>query len=158
MNEILIGLVFFDPEVSICTKFAMVAAFERQGNTTPQCRVQVAEQSPLSKELSDFVSSNTQQLFVALNVYQDFLMHHPSEWEHDMNYLKAKNKVSQLKVVNDTAERGIAVIQSFNAIITSQDEQQQYLLQVAEQHGKQYPDAKKSTIMEQLKRKCFHNK
>ncbi|KAK0064992.1 hypothetical protein Bpfe_005550 [Biomphalaria pfeifferi] len=46
------------------------------------------------------------------------------------------------KVVQGTAERGIALATDFNK---SEDEKQ-YLYQVVESHRKQYPDAKKATL------------
>jgi len=36
--------------------------------------------------------------------------------------------VQQLKVVNDAAERGVYFIQNVNSVMTSQEEQSQYLL------------------------------
>jgi len=48
--------------------------------------------------------------------------------------------------VNDAAERGIVLIQSFNGILTNQEEQKQNLLQVVEHHRQQYPNPNKSTM------------
>jgi len=39
--------------------------------------------------------------------------------------------VRSLKVVNDAAERGVAMIQAFNGV-TNQEEQKQFILQVVE--------------------------
>lgn len=47
-------------------------------------------------------------------------------------------RVQNLKVVNDAAARGISFIQTFNAILTNQEEQKQYLLQVVKQHRPSY--------------------
>jgi len=52
--------------------------------------------------------------------------------------------------VNDVAERGVALIQEFNNIITTDEEQKQMLLQVVETHRKKFPDAKKSTMSKGL--------
>ena len=52
-----------------------------------------------------------------------------------------------IKVVNDAAERGVALIQLFNAAITPQEEQKQFLLQVVEQHRQEFPDSKMAILV-----------
>src|SRR6218665_1131953 len=61
--------------------------------------------------------------------------------------LKAKKMLRGLKVVNDAVEHGVALIQSFNSVITNQEEQKQYLLQVVEKHRLFFPNANKSTLL-----------
>jgi len=80
-----------------------------------------------------------------LDIQQDFLNHHPSTWGSNKNFVDGLKRVQNLKVVNDAAERGIALIQSFNGILTNQEEQKQYLLHVVEQHQQKYPNPNKST-------------
>jgi len=150
LNEILIGLAFFDAEVSIDMKLSMVAGLEREGSAMPPKRVRFDERTLLDKQLPDFASTNTNQLFSALNISQEFLKSHPSEWENDQTYVESQATVAQLKVVNDAAERGIALIEAFNSAITTQEEQKQYLLQVVEKHRKDYPNANKSTLLHEL--------
>jgi len=52
-----------------------------------------------------------------------------------------------LKVVNDHAERGVALVQRYNKILTKTKEQFQFLLQVVSQHQKKFPDSRKSPIV-----------
>lgn len=49
-----------------------------------------------------------------------------------------------IATVNDFAERGVALIQEYNQILTKDEQQCQYLLQVVEWHRCQFPDAKKT--------------
>ena len=49
-----------------------------------------------------------------------------------------KIKLKQLKVVNDTAERGVALMSKFNKLITNDEEQKQYLLRVISAHRQKY--------------------
>lgn len=51
-----------------------------------------------------------------------------------------------MKVVNDHAERGVALIQEYNGYLTHSEEQLQFLLHVVEDHRRIYPDCKKSTL------------
>ena len=60
---------------------------------------------------SDFISRNTRKFFVALGlgVNQDFLEEDPNTWDTNDGYIQAQKKARQLKVVNDVAERGVAL-------------------------------------------------
>ena len=52
-----------------------------------------------------------------------------------------------MKVVNDTAERGIALMQQYNSSLTKNEEQKQFLLRLVERHRKTFPSSAKSTLM-----------
>ena len=54
--------------------------------------------------------------------------------------------VKNMKVVNDLAEQGVALMAEFNKLFTCDEEQLQYSLLVVVQHRKDYPDSKKSTV------------
>jgi len=64
----------------------------------------------------------------------DFLLLHPSNWEEDEGLMAARRKLQQLKVVNDAAKRGVVLIQSFNAVLTNQEDQKQDLIQLVEKY------------------------
>ena len=61
--------------------------------------------------------------------------------------LHAERIVKSLKVVNDMAERGVKLIQDYNTILTKDEEQKQFLLQVIQEHRRMYPDSKKTTVL-----------
>ncbi|GBP51846.1 hypothetical protein EVAR_88551_1 [Eumeta japonica] len=52
----------------------------------------------------------------------------PRLWEEDEDYKASREIVRSMRVVNDIAERGVALIEEFNKIITSDEEQKQFLL------------------------------
>ena len=54
------------------------------------------------------------------------------------------------KVVNDTAERGVKLIQDFNSYLTKDEEQRQFLLQVVSECRKIFPDYSKATLSKPL--------
>ena len=60
---------------------------------------------------------------MSLGINQDFLQEHPSIWDTNDEYVRAQIIVRQWKVVNDAAERGVALCQSFNGVLTNQEEQ-----------------------------------
>lgn len=144
LSEILVGFAFFDNDVSSEMKLAMVAALDKKTTDHPR-RIAFCPTLQQNK-LSDFVSQHTRKLFTALNIPQDFLTTNPDTWATDNNYIVGQKKVASLKVVNDAAERGVALIQAFNGVLTNQEEQKQFLLQVVEKHRRDFPNANKSTL------------
>jgi len=54
----------------------------------------------------------------------------------------AKDIVPDLRLVNDTVERGVALMQEFNAFLKN-EEQTQFAIQVIKEHRKRYLDSKK---------------
>lgn len=88
--------------------------------------------------------------FQTLNISQTFLHEDPITWETNSDFLAGKKVVRGLKVVNDTAERGIALIQSFNNSITADEEQKQFLLQVVEENRRDLPNLSKGALLEHL--------
>ena len=81
---------------------------------------------------------------------QDFLAKDPAEWNDDPSYQELKTAASTIKVVNDTAERAIALMQQYNSMnssLTKNEEQKQYLLRLAERHRKQYLTCGKSALL-----------
>lgn len=72
-------------------------------------------------------------------------------WLQDSDYGAALKIVKGLNVVNDTVERGVALIQEFNDHLTRNEKQKQFLLHVVSQHQKLCPDSKKSTVISALK-------
>ena len=155
LSETMIGLALFDDEVPNDMKIAIVSALEQQGSDVPIWCLDAKEvrknlKAFVDKDLNDFVTLNTKQLFIALDIPLNFLHLHPSRWDTNGEYMYGRCKINSLKVVNDAAERGVALVQSFNALITNQEEQKQYLLQVVEQHRKEFPNANKATIIQGL--------
>ena len=67
-------------------------------------------------------------------------------WESDNGYIVGQRKVRSLKIFNDAAERGVALIQEVNGVLTIHEEQKQFLLQVIEKHRHDFPNPNKSTL------------
>jgi len=52
-----------------------------------------------------------------------------------------------MKVVNNCAEQGIALVKEYNSSLREDKEQKQFLLRHVDLHGKQFPVATKATMM-----------
>jgi hypothetical protein len=147
INEVLVGLAFFDSEVNSDTKVDMVTALQRNTSDDPPQRIAFEENRTAGYELPYFVSVNTRKLFVSLGINQTFLDEDPATWNTNDDYFQAQAATQKLKVVNDAAERGIALCQTFNAVLTKHEDQKQFLLQVVEKHRLEFPNANKSTVV-----------
>ena len=54
--------------------------------------------------------------------------------------------LEKLTVVNDTAEREVALAEDFNLLLTKDEDQRQYLLQAVKFHMKLYPTCQKEKL------------
>lgn len=154
LNEKLVGLAFFDEALNVNEKKEMIKSLENK-----ECSQNIAKcfnrQSNISnKKLSDFVSENTKILFQLLKLDDTFLKVDPSNWSNNSIYNDNKKKISHLKVVNDIAERGVALASSYN-MLTKDESQQQNVYQVVENHRKIFPNADKATITHGLNKGKF---
>lgn len=61
----------------------------------------------------------------------------PEEWKRDKKYLAAQRMLRTLNVVNDHAERGVKLMSDFNNLITNDEIQKQYALQVVAKFRKE---------------------
>ena len=77
----------------------------------------------------------------------DFLKNDVENWDNDENYKRNKAIVYSMRVVNDIAERGVALMEEYNKLHTTDEEQKQYLLLLVKDHRKKFPDTKKSTLL-----------
>jgi hypothetical protein len=96
--------------------------------------------------LSSLVTADSSKLFSKLQLSKDFMNADPAAWQEDASYRAGQKRLLQLKVVNDVAERAVALAQHFNGKV-KRENQMQYLLQCVEAHRKLYPDSKKSTLV-----------
>lgn len=150
LSEVIVGLAFFDMRVDPQQKMQMLINMQQnEGMEQPSPRLD-GKSYLADKQLSDFITTNTKAFFTILGVPQSFLLKPPETWNDNEDFKIAERIVRSLKVVNDTAERGVKLIQDFNQILTKDEDQKQYLLQVVQEHRKLYPDSKKCTVVSGL--------
>lgn len=148
LSEIIIAFAFFDDAVTTEEKRLMVVAVQEvEGSDEPLKRIQPF-QHPTAKKLHDFVTKSTANFFTILGISQDFLQVDPSQWECQAEYQRSQQIVQSVRVVNDLAERGVALIQEFNSSLTRDEEQKQYLLQVVEDHRNKFSAPTKSSAVD----------
>lgn len=52
-----------------------------------------------------------------------FLKNRPSSWDKVKEYIKLRRMFMELKIIDDTAESRIALIQCFNSVLLKHDDQ-----------------------------------
>ena len=109
--------------------------------------------SPIKKvDLQDFVTKRTSAFFNMLMENgepksQQFLQTSPKKWLENPIYCEMQILASKVKVVNDTAERGISLIQQYNERLTKDEYQKQFLLRLVHSHRKNFPTPSKAALM-----------
>ena len=98
--------------------------------------------------LGDFATQRTLTLLSRLKIGDSFLTLPPEKWIENNDYKQGRERIQQLRVVNDTAERGVKLFEEFNRLITNDEEEKQFLLQVVESNRKAIPShtTKKSAV------------
>lgn len=149
LSEELVGLAFFDDHVDVDTKRKMLAALSKEGSEDPPKHVtmDLSPDTIKQKHLWDFVTSTTRRTVSALGTNDGFLDVDPQTWNGREDFQKAKTTVAAVKVTNDFAERGVALMQDYLPHLTHDEEQRQFLLQSVEAHRQTFPDSKKKTVV-----------
>ena len=150
LGEELCALALFDRRVSVDEKSKMVLAMQGKiVNENPPKRATINVKTDVSSlHLQQFVTSNTKLFFKKLDLPTDFFNILPEQWDTNESYLIAARVANSLQVINDTAERAVALMEAYNSLHTRDEEQYQYLLQVVRQHRTQFPNFKKSSLID----------
>ena len=104
----------------------------------------MAESPP--SELVDLVTPESYKFFDILGLDHEWLSKNPDKWEEDDSFTEAKTFVTTVKVVNDTAERGVKLAEDYATILTQDDAMRAMILQGVERNRAMYPDFMKSTL------------
>lgn len=148
LSETLIGLAFFDETIDNKTKRLMIAALKKNGveNNFRKADISMNTVTVADLNIDRFVTSNTRFFFNSLFSKitgeinpLDFLEIDPSRWINKENYLRAKDVVNKMLIVNDVAERAVGLMTRFNGKVTNKETETQMVLQVTEHHQKKIP-------------------
>lgn len=96
--------------------------------------------------LPDLIGEDSWLVFNMLEHKGEWLRDSPENWMEHEEYRQMCSTVSALNVVNDTAERGVQLIQQFAGRITKEETDLQWLLQCVEAHRKNIPTLSKGAL------------
>lgn len=137
LNEFTVGLSFFDEEIETDEKVEMVRALRKTGSKDVHPRRSLPKRKRIDRlEITDFISKNTLRFFEIFDLPIGFLDKSPDTWCNNGEYLAAKSVVSGIKVVNDVAERNIAMMTDFKDTITKSEPRLQDLFLAVSDHRK----------------------
>ena len=138
----------FDDQVSNETsKSKMVSALQNSVEKE-QVKHPTSDTSLISvKKLEDFVPSNTLRVFAITGLLYNFLDEDIEKWEQTEEFIAIKTQVNNMKLVNDVAEWGVALMEEYNNLITNDEQHEAVHASVVSAYRKRYPDRKKSTLM-----------
>ena len=148
LSDELVGFSFFDDSFSAEDRRRMVLALDEEGEEDPPKRITVSDEDIRQKEIPDLVTKNTRKFFEILKISTTFLQEDPVIWCDLPSFTEAQNFVSKLRVTNDTAERGVSLIQQYNGIRTKSEEQTQFIIQLVAEHRKTMPKITKTAIVD----------
>ena len=89
-----------------------------------------------SSILADFAGPRSRLLFDLVGVSKEFL--EKDDWHLTAQYKQLKSSLKNLSATNDSAERAISLMTTYNTRITRKESSFQHLLQVVWWHQKQF--------------------
>lgn len=101
----------------------------------------------VEKQIDSFVTPQTKRFFDRFNIDKSFLEVDPAEWSNNINYKYGLKTVTELRVVNDAAEQAVRLFDGYCSIITHNEEQKQFVIQIVSKYRKLFPNAKKTTVI-----------
>ena len=135
LSEELAGLALFDSRLPVESKKLILAAMEEDAPDQPPKRPSLKSDVFLNeKGIEQFCNINSKRLFDKLDIE---IFSSPTEWDEEKTE-EALKVINGLAVVNDRAERGVALIQEFNKKLTKNEDQLQFLMQVVKDHRKNF--------------------
>ena len=96
--------------------------------------------------LESLVGEKSWTLFHILGVGTDWLKLEPSKWGEDIDFCEVRDWVRSAKVVNDSCERAIKMIQDFCNIRTKDSLIRRGLLKAVEYSREEFPEFSKKTL------------
>lgn len=151
LGEELVGLAFFDSEISIEEKRRMLTAVKtRQGSVKNLKRLSCLPDTTIQDLTIDlFVTTNTIEFFNKLGIDHTFLDTDPTNWYSRKDFQDGLKIVQSLEVTNDRAERCVALMSKYKNSLTKDEEQLQALLLNTYEHQKTFKNFTKKELLEQ---------
>lgn len=154
MSDDLIGLALFDERVDEGEKIAIVQAMKTQPALKVSSRRLQGKNLNLQRPLSTWATVRSSNLIKGLLGDQTFLDENVTTWPSNPLYQLAQKRVATLRVSNDVAERGIALVKRFLGRRTKSEEQTQFLLQAVPLHTRAVPRKTKEQLKTKVIKDC----
>ena len=134
----LVGFSLFSSKVSTDEKRDIVIEMKKE-KKMDRIKWVPKKGDEIITSLSDLASYASLRFLKSLCIKETFLELPPEQWNDDAGFQEGRRKLEKLKIVNDEAKRGVAMITTFNDSLTKDEETKQALLQVVEHHCRLHP-------------------
>lgn len=101
----------------------------------------------INKNIDYFINSNSLQFFTRFNIDTSFLQLDSTEWLKDPGYIRGLEIVKNLRVVNDTAERAVKLCEQYIHILSRNEDEKQYVIQIVSEYKKKYQNPTKECLL-----------
>lgn len=103
-----------------------------------------------SKNIDDFVCNKTLTFFKRFGIDTSFMDKDPTEWELEAAYQKGLEIINHINVVNDSAERGVKLMEEYNNTLSHDEKEKQNILKIVAHYRKEYDCINKSALSDNL--------
>ena len=69
-------------------------------------------------------------------------------WQQKANKTMLRHTHCVLRVVNESAERGVKLMEDYNKLFTKNEPQKQYVLRIVSDYRRKFPGYKKETLFQ----------
>ena len=151
-------LSLFDTEVEVSVKQKIVESLQTDPRDDEDDTPKKFEPSEFGiralhdKSLDYFTNRQSLNLFTRFNLNKEFLKHDCNTWENNSSYIECREKLKNLIVVNDCAERAVHLAEEYVNTRSKDEDQKQYLLQFVDESRKNLlASANKKDILKKLR-------
>ncbi|KYM93405.1 hypothetical protein ALC62_15995 [Cyphomyrmex costatus] len=152
------AMSFFDDEISIDIKRAMqkslfINKIHEDINSPKRFYINDTTnmQDLQQREMDFFINNQSLLFFERFGINKQFLQLNCEMWTKDDDYLQGLQIVKELRVVNDTAERTVHLTEQYINVLTKDEQQKQYLIQIVSEFKKNTQEANKETVIKKFK-------
>lgn len=149
VSDELVGLSIFSEQISLEEKSKIINSMLNKDYQEKRCVRGDAATLNRNVNLSQLTNKRSKYILNDLKISTSFFSLPPEYWSTNADYIAGKQIVLNLKVINDTAERGIKLFDEYNKVLTNNEEEKQLVLQIIEANRKSLTkDATKAAITE----------
>ena len=132
-------------QLKLCLKQTKVKKKEEEKNEVNRYILHQKDFFSL-QTLSNVFANATKTLFARFSININFLSKNPTTWNDDPGYESGLEKLQKTVVMNGIAESGVKLIQEYNTILTKDETEKQFVLQLVNENRENYPSATKYSL------------
>lgn len=144
----LVVFSLFSNKITPKEKLKMLQEMKKKGDNWKIRGNRLLDSKDLQKKtLSDLIGCQSMSVIKSLKLNVDFMYNlEPDKWCNSKEYKIAKSVVDNIKVVNDVAERSLALMTIYNETLTRKEDGKQNVIHVVEDNRKRVKGCQKKIL------------